>query len=114
MRAIALSAVVLGLAAPASAQMLAGASTQLDCRPITETIQEKGVTVTRSFRAEDKVIIGTVAGHHCYAPKSVQMVAPQAPAQPQTVVIVDVVRPLNGFNVGTSPYVLGAPQPPRF
>ncbi|MEM0986264.1 MAG: hypothetical protein AAGJ32_08460 [Pseudomonadota bacterium] len=119
MRSIIMTALLFAsTAATASAQALAGGPQVLDCRPISTQQSEKGVSVTRSFRAKDLRPVGTLDGFRCYA-------APQpAPVQPanndQTIVILNGFGGVGGFNgltglnIGTSPNVLGAPQPRRF
>jgi len=120
MRSVIVSALLLTASAgAASAQALAGAPQGLDCRPITETGSEKGVSVTRSFRATDRAPLGTVAGYRCYAPAQADAApAPRAgrmaTSNPNVVIVVPAGNAPFGFNVGTSPNVLGAPQARRF
>ncbi|MEL6386779.1 MAG: hypothetical protein AAFR41_07940 [Pseudomonadota bacterium] len=116
MRTIAISAFfAIGAITPAAAQVVAGGPQALDCRPIATVETDKGVSITRGFRAKDKAAIGTIEGYRCYAAPAPQVQAPAPSAQSrQTIIILNGGLGLNGFNVGTSPNVLGAPQPRRF
>jgi len=119
MRSLAISALaLLGATATAAAQPLAGGPGMLDCRPVMSVQTEKGVAVTRGYRAQDREPVGTFDGYRCYAANA-QAGAPdrsrqQPPARGQTIIILNGGDLPYGFNVGTSPNVLGAPQPRRF
>ncbi|MEM7767535.1 MAG: hypothetical protein AAF253_08610 [Pseudomonadota bacterium] len=115
--ATALSTATAGLAdAQSAGQALAGGPLTLDCRPISTQASEKGVSVTRSYRAQDREPVGTLGGYRCYAAAAPAPV-PQArhgASNRQTIIILNGGNLPYGFNTGTSPNVLGAPQARRF
>ncbi len=120
MRSLVMSAAsLLALAGMAAAQPLAGGPQMLDCRPAASVQTEKGVKVTRSFRAPDRAPVTSMGGYLCYdaSARQPQGPAPQAttaPARERTIIILDGGRHGYGYPVGTSPNVLGAPQPRRY